>query len=73
MQQWVWLLIVWADGTREGPFEDYPPWTTVAEIQRGIFVWEAAGPRSGEYEVEWLPEGDRQARWAQLGIAFDDF
>jgi hypothetical protein len=53
-QQWVWFIVVWADGERERLFEDYPPWTAVAEIRSGVFVWES-GPHKGEYAVGWLP------------------
>jgi len=31
-RQWYfWYSVVWADGRRERPEEDYPPWTVVAE------------------------------------------
>ncbi len=32
---WVWFIVVWANGDRERPFEDYPPWTVVRETQSG--------------------------------------
>ena len=31
----VWLLVSWADDSRERIFEDYPPWTAVAELREG--------------------------------------
>ena len=37
-QWWIWFLVVWADGKRERPVEDYPPdWLTVDELERGQF------------------------------------
>lgn len=37
-QWWVWLVIVWADGRRELPLEDYgPKWITVRELDAGYF------------------------------------
>lgn len=53
-------------------FEDYPPWTTVADIWDGVFVGDSAGPHSGEYTVEWLPEPERGAQWAALGVNVED-
>jgi len=73
MQQWVWYLVVWADGERERPQEDYPPWTTVDEIQNGGFLWLDDGPRGGEYVAEWLPEPDARAQWDALGLTAEDF
>lgn len=33
---WPWLLIMWLDGSREPPFEDYgPDWPTVRELDAG--------------------------------------
>ena len=35
-QPWPWFVIVWADGTKEHPFEDYGPgWYTVRELDAG--------------------------------------
>ena len=35
-QPWLWFVIVWADGTKENPFEDYgPSWYTVRELHAG--------------------------------------
>jgi hypothetical protein len=73
VQQQVWFVVVWADGEKEPSFEDYPPWTTVADIWNGVFVWDSARPHSGEYTAEWLPEGEREARWAALGVTLEDF
>ena len=73
IHQWVWLVVVWADGEKERPVEDYPPWTYVREIWDGEFIWPYPGPRSGEYSVEWLPDSEREAKWAELGTTLDDF
>lgn len=35
-QPWPWFVVVWADGTKERPFEDYGPgWWTVRELDAG--------------------------------------
>jgi hypothetical protein len=73
LQQWVWLVVVWADGAKERAEEDYPPWTYVREIQDGTFSWPHPGPRGGDYTVEWLPGDERGAMWAELGVTLDDF
>ena len=73
MQDWVWLLVVWADGDRELPLEDYPPWSAVAELRSGVFAHDAPGPRHGEYGVERLDPAAAAARWAALGIRVEDF
>lgn len=38
-QKWcVWFVIIWADGSKERPFEDYgPKWLTVRELDAGYF------------------------------------
>lgn len=75
-RQWcVWFLVVWSDGTRERSVEDYPPWTYVKEMKRGVFDWVAGpgAPRAGVYEVEWLPlDRAREAR-ERLKIGPADF
>jgi hypothetical protein len=73
LQQWVRFVVVWADGEKEPSFEDYPPWTTVTEICNGVFVWDVRGSHSDEYTAEWLPDEEREARWAALGLTLDDF
>ncbi|MDO8144055.1 hypothetical protein [Isoptericola sp. 178] len=72
IQQCVWFLVVWADGVKEPPFEDYAPWTAVEEIRAGTFAWED-GPHRGTYAATWLPRAQGEARWAELGITLDDF
>ena len=73
VQQWVWLVVVWADGAKERAEEDYPPWTWVREIWSGEFVWPGAGPRGGSYAVDWLADEAREAKWVELGITLADF
>lgn len=73
LQQWVWLVVVWADGEKERAEEDHPPWTYVREIRDGTFSWPYPGPRGGDYTVEWLPDDEREAMWAELGVTLDDF
>ncbi|WP_111767598.1 hypothetical protein [Nakamurella deserti] len=61
---------MWSDGTRERPFEDYPPWSWVAEMSEGFFDWDVrpGDPRSGRYEVEWMNADDARRAWAELSI-----
>ena len=73
VQQRVWLVVVWADGQKERAEEDYPPWTYVREISEGVFVWPYPGPRSGEYQVEWVADDQPEAKWAVLGVTLADF
>lgn len=65
--------MVWANGERERSEEDYPPWSVVAEMQSGVFTWDWDDLHQGQYTVEWLPENEREAVLADLGIAPDDF
>lgn len=67
-QDWVWLVVVWSNGDRERPLEDYPPWTVVDEIRKGAFTWDEGDAHRGQYSAEWLPDGERQEQWAALGI-----
>ena len=35
-EPWPWFLVIWVDGKRENPFEDYGPlWYTVRELDAG--------------------------------------
>jgi hypothetical protein len=37
-EPWPWFVVVWADGQKENPFEDYgPSWWTVRELDAGYF------------------------------------
>ncbi len=37
-QFWPWFVVVWVDGAKENPFEDYGPnWWTVRELDAGYF------------------------------------
>lgn len=69
-QPCVWIDLVWSDGLRVPPMEDYPPWTDVRDLLDGFFVPEGLGPsRDGRYAVEWLDEPERSARRTDLGLA----
>lgn len=68
-QHWVWFVVVWTDGRREQPEEDYFPWTFVTEIQNGYFD----APDGVRYEATWVPEPDRERTWAELGLTHDQF
>lgn len=72
-QWWVWLIVVWADRTRERSREDYPPWTYVAEMKDGYFAWEEGGARDGRYDFAWLPATEAQDQRERLGIKAEDF
>ena len=42
---WLWFVVVWADGTKENPMEDYGPgWWTVRELDAGRLEYH--GPSS---------------------------
>jgi hypothetical protein len=50
---WLWFTIVWADGTKESPFEDYgPSWDTVRELDAGYL--EHFGPSVREDRKGWF-------------------
>ena len=70
---WVWYVVVWSDGQRERPEEDYPPWNVVRDMAAGRFVWDENDSHRGEYSVEWLDDEDRQPTLDRLGIRPDDF
>lgn len=72
-QWWVWFIVVWANGERESPEEDYPPWTMVREMRSGTFSWDEEDEHRGHYTVEWLPERARQEALAALHIPPEDF
>jgi hypothetical protein len=69
-QWWVWLVVVWADGTRERSREDYPPWTYVTEMTDGYFTWEESDVR---YDFRWLPASEAQSQRDALGIKSEHF
>jgi hypothetical protein len=73
VQQWVWFVVVWADGQKQRSVEDYAPWTHVRDVWEGRFVWPDPGPHGGEYAVERVPAAEREIRWAALGVTLDDF
>lgn len=64
--QQVWLLLTWADGQRERIFEDYPPWTAVEELRKGVFHWD--GERAGDYVATWAEGTERDRLWSEVGI-----
>lgn len=80
-QPWVWLVVVWSDGTKEASVEDYAPWTYVAEMRAGYFEWMDGFGRVrgrkhryvGRYEIEWLPRDRALAERERLGVSLKDF
>lgn len=74
-QPWVWLVVVWQDGTKERSVEDYPPWSYVEEISTGRFEWiGGTNPgRHGTYDTRWLGVGEAKEARERLGITLSDF
>lgn len=71
-QSCVWFTVIWADGQRENPFDDYPPgWFTVEEIESGRFIW-SQGTHQGEYKAEILGPEAAAATWDELGVTPSD-
>jgi hypothetical protein len=69
-QERVWLLVSWTDGSRERIFEDYLPWTSVAELREGHLSWDSP---DGEVDLQasWLAGKDREQAWPRYGILDD--
>ena len=59
--------MTWADGRRERVYEDYQPWTSVAELLTGHFVWER-GTTKAVFTTEWLTGSERADAWQEYGI-----
>ena len=74
-QPWVWFIVVWSDGTRERPIEDYPPWTFVTEMINGSFDWTTypKDPHAGVYSSQWLPASEAARVRDELGIRPENF
>lgn len=74
-QPWVWLVVVWEDGTKEWSVEDYPPWSYVADMLDGYLDWQDGRDpqRFGRYEIEWVAPHLAHAERERLGIRAADF
>ncbi|GAA2084637.1 hypothetical protein GCM10009821_27550 [Aeromicrobium halocynthiae] len=72
-QWWVWLVVVFNDGTRHNKIEDYPPWTYVREMLDGHFGWQQSTTETGPYDVMWLSPEEAQRLRAELNIQPEDF
>lgn len=73
-QWWVWFIVVWSDGDRESPFEDYPPdWLTVNDLKAGRFVWNDDQAHQGSYDAEWVPSDRREQVLREIGVPPQDF
>lgn len=70
MQERVWLRVTWIDGRREELLEDYPPWTSVADLREGHFVWPDLHGDI-DFKTRWLTGADQQQAWRQWGITND--
>jgi hypothetical protein len=72
---WIWYLVVWEDGTRERPQEDYEPFLAVQELRAGYLDvdFSSAASRSGRYDVVWLTPDEAAATRERLGIRDSDF
>ena len=70
--QCVWFSVIWVDGRRENPVEDYsPPWPTIELLEQGRFVWDR-GPHLGEYEAVMLDAEQTALARRALGISHGD-
>lgn len=66
-QAQVWILVTWADGRREPIYEDYEPWTSVAELEMGHLL--LSTPQGDiDFDARWLEGKSREAAWARFGI-----
>ncbi|GMA22421.1 hypothetical protein GCM10025864_01800 [Luteimicrobium album] len=85
---WPWFVVVWADGTKEPPFEDYGPgWDVVRELDAGFLEhhgpsvvtkrgWLGTTLREGPrrvFEFAWLPEDEAAEQWRLLRLSDADF
>ncbi|MFK4113116.1 hypothetical protein ACI2K6_00635 [Microbacterium sp. NPDC006705] len=60
-QRWLWFTVVWPDGSRELPFEDYGPgWHTVRELEAGYLAYHL---QSTVHERRLLGRHWLSARW----------
>lgn len=89
MRPWPWFRVVWADGRREPPEEDYGPgWDLVRELDAGHldyqdgpsqvrhgWLWDTwVRPHSTtRYAIDWLDPEESAAVWERLGLTDDDF
>ncbi|GAA1768143.1 hypothetical protein GCM10009747_31160 [Agromyces humatus] len=70
----MWLVAVWADGTRERSIEDYPPWGYVSEMRQGFIECdEWSMEHRGLYAFRWLPDDRAAELRAALAIEPRDF
>lgn len=72
-QWWVWYIVVWVDASRERSEEDYPPWTTVKQMQGGYLEWVSTDARQGRYDLQWLDEHAAGLVRERLKISATDF
>lgn len=69
LQWWVWFVIVWEDGTKERPVEEYEPWHYVKEMRDNKIIWED----NITYKLEWVPKHTVQSLYKKLNIKPEDF
>lgn len=72
-QWWVWLIVIFNDGTRHNLIEDYPPWTYVREMLDGYFDWQQSTADEGPFSVKWLPPDQARLLRDELNIKPKDF
>lgn len=74
-KSWVWLVVVWADGTKEPSVEDYPPWSDVADMREGFLDWQDGRNRErwGRDEIQSVTRELALAERERLGIHLRDF
>lgn len=67
-RDWVWLLVIWEDGSRELPCEEYEPWAYVTELLHARFEWGGV-----TYDARWLAAEESFRMWQVLGVTEADF
>lgn len=72
-QWWVWLIVIFNDGSRHNMIEDYPPWSYVREMLDGHFDWADSSTDEEHFTVEWLPPDEAKRLRGELNIKPEDF
>lgn len=68
---WIWFVVVWLDGSKENPFEDYAPaWWTVRELDAGRFESHGPTTRAVKRFLGWRITGSRPGRPVTFDFAW---
>lgn len=66
-QEWLWFQVNWFDGRRDRSDEDYgPEWYSVAELERGRFVYHDGG-RDITFAASPITGEARDILWSRYG------